>query len=339
MQMNDADVRVLRDRWKAGKYKDALDAITSALPEDAWVPLCESVPHTVDGSPTLDLRGAELVGGKLKNMELGGSHFGFAVFDSTHFEEVGFQYAVLEGTSFRGCEFLEAQMIPVYGDCTDFRHALFRKSFIDYAKLTNADFSGATMSDGSVDFSELTSCNFSGLLAERNEWRWNTTTSCDFVAARFVGCELTVTRFDRARLINATFDNCDLSGVDFRGADLTGVRFLGGTFGDVQQGQTTYRTRFDDTPEARRVVAASTTENRQAVEWCPVVVGSNVPTLEAPPAKLKGWPGEVVPQSGWWVSPALGSEHGRRYFKAGEKFPDIKSTDWGLVIWTYNSPD
>jgi hypothetical protein len=50
-------------------------------------------------------------------------------------------------------------------------------------------------------------------------------------------------------------------------------------------------------------------------------------------------PGEPVPQSGWWVSPALGAEHGRRYFKVGEKFPDIKFTDWGLVIWTYNSAD
>ncbi|WP_084162356.1 MULTISPECIES: pentapeptide repeat-containing protein [Paraburkholderia] len=339
MQMNDADVRELRDRWRAGKYKSMLDAIKDASPDDAWVPLCDSLTHPVDGSPTLDLRGAELRGGKLKNLELAGSHLGFGVFDATQFDEVGFQDAILDGTFFRGCEFYLAQMIPVYGDGADFRHARFRKSFIGYAQLSNSDFSGVTMSDGDVNSSEMTACNFSGLLAERNKWRWNTTTRCDFVAARFVECRLTATRFDGARLIDAAFENCDLSGVDFRGADLTGVRFLGGTFGDVLQGETTYRTRFDDTPEARRAVAACSTENQHAVEWCPAVPGSSAPAQQVASLKLKGKPGDVVPQSGWWVSPALGSEQGRRYFNRGETFPDIKSTNWGLVIWSYNSAD
>lgn len=339
MQMNDADVRELRDRWKAGKYMEVIDAIKRALPEDAWVPLCDSLPHFVDGSPTLDLRGAMLIGGKLKNLELAGSHLGFGVFDATQFEEVGFQDAILDGASFKGCEFYLAQMLPIYGDGTDFRHAHFRKSFIHYAKLSNADFSGATLSDGCLESSELIKCNFSGMLAERCRWDWNTSTRCDFVATRFTECELTVTRFDCARLINATFEDCDLRGVDFRGADLTSVRFVGGTFGDVPHGGSTYRTRFDDTPEARRAVASSsTTENRHAIEWCPVVLGSSEPVGQVTSARLKGMPGEVVPQSGWWVSPALG-KHGRCYFKAGEKFPDIKSTDWGLVIWTYNSAD
>lgn len=339
MQTNDADVRELRDRWKAGKYKDVLEAIKGALPDDAWVPLCDTLPHFVDGSPTLDLRSAVLLACKLKNLELAGSHLGIGVFDGTQFEEVGFQDAILDGASFRGCDFYLAQMLPIYGDGTDFRHARFRKSFIDSAKLKNADFSGATFSDGGLDCSELTVCNFSGVLVERNRWRRNTMTRCDFVAARFVECRLTVSRFDGGRLVNVTFENCDLSGVDFRGADLTGVRFLGGTFGDVQQGHMTYRTRFDDTPEARRAVSVGSTENRHTIEWCPVVPDSSKPAPQVARPKLKGLPGEQVPQSGWWVSPALGSEHGRRYFKAGEKFPDIKSTDWGLVIWTYNSAD
>ena len=270
MQTKDADVRDLRDRWKAGKYKDVLNAIMGALPDDAWVPLCDTFAHFVDGSSTLDLRGAALLDGKLKNLELAGSHLGFGVFDGTQFEEVGFQDAILDGASFRGCDFYLAQMIPIYGDGTDFRHARFRKSFIHYAKLKNGDFSGAIFSDGGLDSSELIACNFSGVQAERNRWRWNTTTRCDFVAARFVECRLTATSLDRARLIDTTFENCDLSGVDFRGADLTGVRFVGGTFGDVQQGHVIYRTRFDDTPEARRAVAAGSTENRHTIEWRPI---------------------------------------------------------------------
>ncbi|OXI76565.1 hypothetical protein CFB44_09100 [Burkholderia sp. AU31280] len=339
MLTNDTDVRELRDRWKIGKYKELLDAIKEALPEDEWVPLCDSLPHMLDGSPTIDLRGAPLPGGKLENLDLSYSHLGFAVFDASQLEEVGFQHAILDGVSFKECGFHLAQMLPVYGNGADFRHARFRQSFIEYAKLSNSDLSGVTLSDSSLNFSELIECNFSGMLAEQSEWRWNTTTRCAFVAARFVECRLTATRLDGARLIDATFENCDLSGVDFRGADLTGVRFLGGTFGDVLQGETTYRTRFDDIPEARRAVAAGSAENGRAIEWCPVVIGSSEPAQKVASSRLKGRPGDVVPQSGWWTSPALGSEQGRRYFKEGEKFPDIKSTNWGLVIWSYNPAD
>ncbi|MXN74600.1 hypothetical protein GR157_07575 [Burkholderia sp. 4701] len=339
MLTNEADVRELRDRWNIGKYKDLLDAIKGGLPEDEWVPLCDSLPHVLDGSPTIDLRGAALPSCKLENLDLSYSHLGFAVFDATQFDEVGFQHAILDGASFKESGFHLAQMLPVYGNGADFRHAQFRQSFIEYAKLTNSDLSGVTQSAGSLNSSELIACNFSGMLAERSEWRWNMTTRCDFVAARFVECRLTATRFDGARLIDATFENCDLSGVDFRGADLTGVHFLGGKFGDVLQGETTYRTRFDDTLEARRAVAAGSTENRHAIEWCPIEPGSSEPAGLVASSRLKGRPGDVVPQSGWWVSPALGRDQGRRYFEAGEKFPDIKSTNWGLVIWSYNPAD
>ncbi|WP_081333593.1 pentapeptide repeat-containing protein [Burkholderia territorii] len=339
MRTNDADARWLRDRWKSGKYKDALDAIHNALPDDAWLPFCDNLPHFADGASAPDLRGMTLLGGKLKNVELAGSHLGFGVFDATQFDEVGFQHAILDGASFIQCEFYLAQMLPVYGDGADFRHARFRNSFIGYARLSNCDFSGVTMSDGDLNSSEMTECNFSGLSAERNAWRWSKMARCDFVGARFVDCRLTASQFDRARLIAAAFENCDLRGVDFRGADLAGVCFVGGTFGNVLQGETTYRTRFDDTPEARRAVAAGSTENQMAVEWCPVTSGSSEPVRPTASSKLKARPGDVVPQSGWWVSPALGGEQGRRYFHAGERFPDVKSTSWGLVIWSYNPTD
>ncbi|RQR47935.1 pentapeptide repeat-containing protein [Burkholderia sp. Bp9126] len=339
MLTNDVDVRELRDRWKIGMYKDLFDAIKGALPEDEWVPLCDSLPHVLDGAPTIDLRGAPLPGRRLENLDLSDSHLGFAVFDATQFDEVGFQHAILDGVSFKECVLHLAQMLPVYGNSADFRHAQFRQSFIEYAKLTNSDLSGVTQFAGSLNSSELIACNFSGMLAERSEWRWNTTTRCDFVAARFIECRLTATRFDGARLIDATFENCDLSGVDFRGTDLTGAHFLGGKLGDVLQGETTYRTRFDDTPEARRAVAAGSTENRHTIEWCPIEHGSSEPAGPVASSRLTGRPGDVVPQSGWWVSPALGRDQGRRYFEAGEKFPDIKSTNWGLVIWSYSPAD
>ncbi|PMS13652.1 hypothetical protein C0Z18_32335 [Trinickia dabaoshanensis] len=339
MQINDLELNAFRNRWRDGKYKVVQDALEHITPQSEWMDTCDAVDHPAAKRLANDLRGVQLSGRDLKNLDLGDSFLDFSVFDGSRFDGAQFQWSILNGASFRGCQFHLAQMLPIYGDGTDFRHARLRKSFIEYAKLSNADFSGATLADGRLTSSEISVCNFSGVLTERTDWGWNTMTRCDFVAARFVECELTTTWLDRARLIDATFENCDLRGVDFRGADLSGVRFLGGTFGDVLQGPLTYRTRFDDTPEARRVVAAATTANSHAVEWCPVVEGSGEPSREIPSSRLKGMPGDVVPKSGWWVSPALGGEQGRRYFKAGEMFPGIKSTDWGLVIWSHNPSD
>ncbi|HDR9240689.1 TPA: pentapeptide repeat-containing protein [Burkholderia vietnamiensis] len=162
----------------------------------------------------------------------------------------------------------------------------------------------------------------------------------NFSGARFVECDFSAMRLDDARLVRTSFENCDLSGVDFRGANLEGVDFHGGTFWSAPEGSVLDRTKFVDTPEARRTIERSTIARKDCIEWCPVA-----PRADAEPAslvsrtRLKGRPGEVVPRSGWWISPALGSEQGRRYFSAGEKFPDIESTSWGRVIWSYNADD
>jgi len=48
-------------------------------------------------------------------------------------------------------------------------------------------------------------------------------------------------------------------------------------------------------------------------------------------------PGEAVPRSGWWYTPAIAGEPGRKYFEKGSTFPDIKNTDWGMVFWYYDA--
>ena len=58
---------------------------------------------------------------------------------------------------------------------------------------------------------------------------------------------------------------------------------------------------------------------------------------EAIVVQLRGLPGEVVPQTGWWSTPALTGESGRRYFQKDERFPSTKITDYGEVIWNYHS--
>jgi Protein of unknown function (DUF3396) len=50
-------------------------------------------------------------------------------------------------------------------------------------------------------------------------------------------------------------------------------------------------------------------------------------------AALRCLPGERVPQSGLWWTPAIKGAGGQRQFEAGQTFPSIEETDWGKVIW------
>ena len=54
--------------------------------------------------------------------------------------------------------------------------------------------------------------------------------------------------------------------------------------------------------------------------------------------RLRGLPGETVPASGLWWTPALSGEAGRKHYTQGERFPDLKHTRYGEVIW-YLSED
>jgi hypothetical protein len=53
----------------------------------------------------------------------------------------------------------------------------------------------------------------------------------------------------------------------------------------------------------------------------------------APDKRLRGLPGETVPESGLWWTPALSGEAGRRPFNKGEQFPQTQHTEYGAVIW------
>ncbi len=59
----------------------------------------------------------------------------------------------------------------------------------------------------------------------------------------------------------------DLSCVDFRGANLQGVVFRAGTFWGAPDGTSMDRTRFDDTPAARRAIERGTASGKENIEW------------------------------------------------------------------------
>jgi len=337
MQINDVELQALRTRWCEGKYRVVREALEHILPQAEWMDMCDVIDHPEAKRLANDLRGVQLCGKDLKNLDLGDSFLEFAVFDRSRFDGAQFQWSIMNGASFRECTFRLTQMIIVFGEGMDFHGAAFERAYIEHAKIEKSKFSTVTMHGGTLSNSGLKDSDFSGIRFTHGKFESNDARRCDFSGGRFVECNFSASRLQNGRLVGASFESCDLTGVDFRGVNLEGVAFRGGTFSSAPEGSVMDPTRFDDTPEARRAVAAGSTENRDTIEWCPVIPDSSEPVPQVARPKLRGMPGELVPQSGWWVSPALGSEHGRRYFKVGEKFPDIKFTDWGLVIWTYNS--
>jgi uncharacterized protein YjbI with pentapeptide repeats len=189
----------------------------------------------------------------------------------------------MNGASFRECTFRLTQMIIVFGEEVDFRGAAFERAYIEHAKMEKSNFSTVMMNGGTLSNSSVKDSDFSGMQFMNGKFESNDAHCCNFSGGRFVECKFSASRLNEARLVGASFENCDMTGVDFRGANLEGVAFHGGTFWSVPEGSVMSRTKFDDTPEARRAVAMASTENKHAVEWCPVVVGSSNPLGGLPP--------------------------------------------------------
>jgi hypothetical protein len=57
-----------------------------------------------------------------------------------------------------------------------------------------------------------------------------------------------------------------------------------------------------------------------------------------PDLRLRAMPGALVPQTGFWWTPAMSGEQGIRHFKQGDHFPNTATTNYGVVIW-YFDPD
>ena len=72
--------------------------------------------------------------------------------------------------------------------------------------------------------------------------------------------------------------------------------------------------------------------------WHPFIATAQPAHVSANHGRLRGLPSEVVPQTGWWHTPALKGAQGFRYFEQGQRFPETRTTDYGGVIWGYD-PD
>ena len=62
-----------------------------------------------------------------------------------------------------------------------------------------------------------------------------------------------------------------------------------------------------------------------------------VPVSMHDPDKIRCLPGQIVPRSGWWHSPALPGDQGFRFLAQGLTFPSDSTTEWGAVFWYYEA--
>ncbi|WP_322044166.1 pentapeptide repeat-containing protein [Paraburkholderia sp. J67] len=267
MHINDVELQALRERWREGKYRAVQEALERTVPQADWMDLCDAIDHPVGKRLANDLRGVQLLAQDLKNLDLGDSLLDLAVFDRSRFNGAQFQWSIMNGASFRECTLRLTQMIIVFGEAIDFHGATFERAYIEHAQIEKSNFSTVVMQGGTLSNSNVKHCDFSGMQFANGKFENNDARRGDFSAARFVDCNFSQSLLNEARLIGASFDNCDLSGVDFRGANLDGVDFRAGTFWSAPDGTSMGRTRFDDTPAARRAVERSTASGKQDIEW------------------------------------------------------------------------
>jgi hypothetical protein len=150
----------------------------------------------------------------------------------------------------------------------------------------------------------------------------------DLSDATFTNCDLHWALFQNAQMTNTILEACDMRGTDFRGARLDRATIRGGKFGVVQQGDEFTPTRFDDTPENRKLVTESHAEGLDTIEWTAPGTALDVAPKSAPA-------GTVCSRDGFWFTPA--KVNSRRYFKRGEIMPVIEGASYGATVWQWDA--
>lgn len=100
--------------------------------------------------------------------------------------------------------------------------------------------------------------------------------------------------------------------------------------------RTAKKMKFEEWISARNERAFST----RACKWYFVekIEGEfedDTPSVRESQDRIRCQPGDLVPRSGWWQTPALDGERSSQFFEQGEKFPEIETTEWGAVLWYF----
>lgn len=314
------------NRTTAEKSAAVLQAILTNADPATWYEGAPKVKSAWEPFDLCDLRGSDL-----SNQQIGKVMMAECALDGANFSNALLDATSLQSTSASRAKFTNArlhrtQMIPFFGEYVDFTRATIKQAFIEYAKLLDSTFTSAKLDDVSLSHTDVSRSSFVG--ARFNACRLGNAVlhETDLSNAVFSSCDLRKSSFQNALMAGTVLEGCEMRGTDFRGASLDRVVIRGGEFGIYHEGSKLTPTRFDDTPQARRLVAESGAESIDSIEWS--AVGS-IP--EALPKRLMA--GEPCTRNGFWFTPArIGS---RRYFKQGDVMPEVGG-DYGVTLWQWD---
>lgn len=317
-----------KERWTSDEeFKRLLKLISEGFPATEWITLCPALKHPFAEREVSDLKGIPLGSRRIGAMDLSDSFLNGSSFVASELEGTEFQWSLLSDASFVGAHLRVVQMSPVFGERVDFSGAELRQVFASESRLTDSTFDRATLD--AVDFSgaDLSRTSFVNAIAKGCRFDHGSLEGADFSNAELVDCNLRRSTPIAGRFTGTTLRSCDMRGADFRFADFTGAQFVGGKFGVIENNGKFFPTRFDDTPQMRRLVAISQIAGSDEIEWSPASHSKYFS------GRAKA--GDPCSRTGWWRTLAMVGS--RRYFKEGEVMPLIEDSDYGSTIWQWDS--
>ncbi len=327
-KINQLSAEELRQRWRSDVlFQKFRQAVLLNSPAEDWFHNLPKLQHPWEKDEVGDFRGVFFDHMELVKIDLTSLRFDDADFSGSELNECSLQGAVLSDSSFANAKFTRAHMIPVYGKRVRFNGAVFEQTSMEYSCLTYSSFVSTMLNKVTLSHADLTATSFAAARLNTSDFSTSVLRETDLSGANFSTCDLSRAILQNAKMTNTTFEACDMRGTDFRGAHLDGATIRGGKFGVVQQGDKVTPTRFDDTPETRKLVAGSHAESTDLIEWVPVRIAEET-------ALKRVMAGEPCTRNGFWFTPAQANS--RRYFTVGQIMPKIKS-DYGATIWQWDT--
>lgn len=303
-----------------------LKAILQNADHSSWHKDAPKIKSSWDPFDLYDIRGCNLSGSLLGELSLSECALDGADFTNCSLEKTMFQGSSASRASFANAKLYRTQMTPFFGEYVNFGGAMLQQAFIEYGKLPDSNFTSATLNDVSLSHTDVSRSSFVGAKFKACGLSHGVFTETDLSSAVILSCDLRKVSFQNAILSGALLEGCEMRGTDFRGASLDRTVIRGGEFGLYHEGSKLTPTRFDDTLETRKLVAASGAQGIESIEWHKA--GS---LQEKSPKRLIA--GEACTRSGFWLTPAKSSS--RRYFKLGDVMPELGG-DYGATIWQWD---
>jgi uncharacterized protein YjbI with pentapeptide repeats len=258
----------LRQRWLTDpRFGQVLEAIKAQASPKEWMRLADKIEHPIELCETDDLRGIPLPSRSFGEYDLAGSLLDFSDFSGGELSHTWLQGVRLDGASFMDATLLQAQLGPSYGQKTRFDRAMFVQACLHGSKLTESRFDNASIESSNFSDADFRASSFLRARARDSRFDSSLLTTANLDHAVFSRCDLSSAVLCNSRMTGTLLESCDMQGTDFRGAILDGTQIRGGSFGIVHQAHQVFRTRFDDTPVVRRMVAASQAAGIDTVEW------------------------------------------------------------------------